>query len=99
MRQSLLQIGFVFFCIGFCLYSYLNEQNALTRVKMQLPQKEKELQMIREEMRRLSYQVDQFENPSHLIEIAHRPEFSHLKHPALKEILTVPDEALASCSD
>ncbi len=91
MRQLLIQIGVCFSVFGFCLYSYLDSQNALTQLKMALPQKEKEIQSLREESRRLSYQVDQFENPSHLIELAHRPEFSHLKHPVLREILTVPE--------
>lgn len=94
MKQFLQQAGVCFTVFGFCLYSYLDEQNALTKLKMQLPQKEKEIRMIREEMNRLSYQVDQFENPSNLIEIVHRPEFGHLRHPILREILTVP-EALA----
>lgn len=91
MKQLLMQMGVCFSVFGFCLYSYLDAQNSLTKLKMQLPQKEKEIQAIREEMRRLSYQVDQFENPSNLIELAHRPEFSHLRHPVLREILTVPE--------
>lgn len=91
MKQLLLQMGVCFSVFGFCLYSYLDAQNSLTKLKMQLPQKEKEIQGIREEMRRLAYQVDQFENPSNLIELAHRPEFSHLRHPVLREILTVPE--------
>ena len=94
MKQLLVQIGICLTVFGFCLYSYLEKQNTLKKMKIQLPQKEKEIQMIREENRRLSYQIDQFESPSHLIELAHRPEFSHLKHPILREILTVP-EALA----
>lgn len=91
MKQWLLQIGVCFIVFGFCLYSYLDAQNSVTKLKMQLPQKEKEIVAIREEMRRLSYQVELFENPSHLIELAHRPEFSHLRHPVLREILTVPE--------
>jgi hypothetical protein len=70
-------------------------QNELTHLKIRLPDVEKEIKLIQEENRRLAYEIDQFENPSHLIEIAHRPEFAHLKHPLLKEILTVP-EVLAS---
>jgi hypothetical protein len=66
----------------------------LTELKIRLPKLEKEVGLIREENRRLAYEVDLFESPSHLIEIAHRPEYGHLKHPLLKEILTVP-EALA----
>ncbi len=91
MKQLLLQMGVCFAVFGFCLYSYLDAQNGLTKLKMQLPQKEREILAVREEMRRLSYQADQFENPSHLIELAHRPEFSHLRHPVLREILTVPE--------
>ncbi len=91
MQQFLLQIGVCFAVFGFCLYSYLDEQNSIARLKMELPQKEKEIQGLKEELKRLSYQVDRFDNPSHLIELAHRPEFSHLKHPVLKEILTVPE--------
>ena len=96
MKQLLIQIGICIAVFGFCLYSYLEKQNTLTKLKIQLPQKEKEIQMIREENRRLSYQIDQFESPSHLIELVHRPEFSHLKHPILREILTVPEAFAAN---
>lgn len=89
-------MGVCFCTFCFCLYSYLEVQNNLTRVKMLLPQKEREIHAIREEIRRLSYEVGSFENPTHLIELAHRPEFSHLKHPVLKEILTVPEAFAAN---
>ncbi len=95
MKRLLVQIGICLTVFGFCLYSYLEKQNSLTKLKIQLPKVEKEIQMIREENRRLSYQIDRFESPSNLIELAHRPEYSHLKHPILREILTVP-EAFAS---
>ena len=91
MRTLLIQVGICLGVFGVCLYSYLDKQNTLTKAKIELPQLEKEIRMIREENRRLSYQIEQFESPSHLIELAHRPEFSHLKHPILKEILTVPE--------
>lgn len=91
MKTVLIQIGVCLSVFGLCLYSYLDRQNSLTKMKIQLPQTEKEIQLVREENRRLSYQIEQFESPSHLIELAHRPEFGHLKHPILKEILTVPE--------
>lgn len=91
MKSLGLKIGICFSVFGLCLYSYLQEQNHLVKIKMQLPQKEKEIESLREEMRRLSYQLDQMENPNRLIELAHLPEFRHLKHPVLKEILTVPE--------
>jgi hypothetical protein len=65
-------------------------QNTLTLLKIELPEIDQEIKLVREENKRLSYEIDQFQSPSNLIELAHRPEFSHLKHPTLKEILTVP---------
>lgn len=96
MRQLLMQIGVCFFVLGFCLYSYLDAQNDLTQLKMQLPQKEKEIQCIQEEMQRLSYKADKFENPSNLIDLAHKPEYRHLRHPVLREILTVSEPSFAT---
>jgi len=91
MKRLLIQISVCGIVFGLCLHSYLDHQNTLTKIKIQLPQLEKEIQLINEENCRLSYEVDRFENPTHLIEIVHRSEFSHLKHPILKEILTVPE--------
>ena len=95
MKGLLTRIGFCLALFGICLYSYLDAQNELTELKFALPEKEKEIRLIQEENRRLSFEIDRFESPSHLIELAHRPEYSHLKHPLLREILTVP-EALAT---
>jgi len=95
MKNLLLRLGFCFAGLGFCLYSYLEAQNDLTQLKIRIPEWEKEIRLVREENQRLSYEIDQFQSPSHLIELARRPEFSHLKHPLLKEVLTVP-EALAA---
>jgi hypothetical protein len=91
MKNLLLRLGFCFTVCGFCLYSYLDKQNDLTQLKIKLPEVDQELRLIREENRRLLYEIDQFQSPSHLMELARRPEFSHLKHPILKEILTVPE--------
>lgn len=95
MKSLLFRLGICLGFFGLCLYSYLDFQNQLTRLKIEIPTIEKEIYFIAEENRRLSYEIGQFQSPSHLIELAHRPEFSHLKHPLLKEILTVP-EAIAA---
>jgi len=91
MKSLLLKLGVCLTALGLCLYSYLETQNELTQLKIRLPEVEKEIKIVREENRRLGYEIDQFENPSHLIELAHHPEFSHLKHPLIREILTVPE--------
>jgi hypothetical protein len=94
MKSLIIRLGFCFVLCGFCLYSYLEMQNELTELKIKLPDVDQEFRLVREENRRLFFEIDQFQSPSHLIELVRRPEFSHLKHPLLKEILTVP-EALA----
>lgn len=95
MRSLLFRLGICLGVFGLCLYSYLDAQNQVTHLKIRLPEVEKEMKLIQEENRRLAYQIDQFESPAHLIELAHYPEYAHLKHPLIKEILTVP-EAFAS---
>ncbi len=94
-KHLLTKLGCCLLLSAIYLYSYFNTQNDLTQMKIDLPQLEKKIRSIREETGRLRYEIDQFENPTHLIEIAHSPEYSHLKHPLLKEILTVSEGFVA----
>lgn len=70
-----------------CLFSYLNQQNAVTKKRMTIPLLAKELKMIEEENTRLQYQIDQFENPIHLMHLASHHEYSHLKHPVRTDVV------------
>jgi len=76
----------------------LNRQNELTHLKIRLPQLEKEIKLISEENCRLQYEIDRIGSPTRLIELAHHPEFSNLKHPLMKEVLNLP-EGIALKSD
>jgi hypothetical protein len=76
---------------GFGLYSYVDKQNALTELRIAIPTVAKEIRMLNEENTRLKYEIELFESPQHLLELAKSCEFSHLKHPLLKEILTVQE--------
>lgn len=76
---------------GYCLYSYIDQQNALTELRMAIPAVTKEIKSIREENTRLKYEIKLFESPEHLLELSKSCEFSHLKHPLVKEILTVKE--------
>ena len=92
MTKNLLgRLGICVAVFGCSLFSYLDKQNEVAKTKMQLPEIERKIGALREETRRLRYEIDQFEDPSHLIELSHRPEFGHLRHPLLREILTVPE--------
>lgn len=89
------KIGFCLSVFGWALYSYLNLQNQLTYLKFQIPQVEKQIRSLEEENARLVYEIERFEDPAHLMELAHHAEYAHLKHPLNQEIVTV-FEALAT---
>ena len=85
----------ILFCSLFSfgmLYAYIDQQNKVTKLKIELPQLAKEIRELEEENTRLQYEVEMFENPSHLMTIAKRPEFSHLKHPTLNDICVIEKE-------
>lgn len=87
----------IFFCLllcSFCLYSYLNQQNRCTELKMKLPKLTKEIQAIREVNANYAYQIECFENPEHLLALANQPTYSHLKFPFAEEILTLKEGPL-----
>lgn len=82
----------LFVCVAaLCLflYLYINQQNAITRLRKQIPALSHEVQQIKQEVVRIQFEVDQFESPLHLMELARQPEYSHLKHPCIDEIITI----------
>ena len=87
--MMIIRLGFCLCLLTFCLYSYQNKQNELTHLKMKLPELSSQVQAICEENRLLQYEIEKRYSPNKLIELAHHPEFGHLKHPMMKEILTV----------
>jgi|GEM_PF-1123627 len=76
------------FIFSFFLYLYTHQQNELTKLRFRAPMIAKEIRVIREENKRLQYEIDQFENPQHLMTLARGSEFSHLKQPFIKDILS-----------
>lgn len=75
--------------LGVFLYAYINRQNRITQLRLTIPQLGKELEKMASENSRLRFEVDRIENPQHLMELARRPEYRHLKHPVAKEVITL----------
>lgn len=71
------------------MYAYIDRQNDLTELRLQFPQLAKEVKGIQEENNRLYYEIDRFESPIHLLELSRKPEFGHLKHPYLHDIIII----------
>lgn len=78
------------------IYVYIDKQNELTALRMEIPQLERQLHAIEEENIRLSYEINQFENPVHLMELSRKPEFSHLKFPSLDTVWVLADRETPS---
>ena len=79
-------------CIGLTgglLYTYVDRQNEITKLRLAIPQVAKAVKEIQEKNTRLQYQIDQFESPEHLMRLALRAEFAHLRYPTYKEVLTL----------
>jgi hypothetical protein len=83
----LLRISVCICGVGILLYGYINRQNGLTELRLQIPQLAKELKGIQEENTRLQYEIDRFESPILLMEMSRNPEFGHLKYPYLNDVM------------
>lgn len=94
MKESLytLQIFVCIFAAGIALYSYIDKQNALTELRIAIPVLAKEVKGIQEENIRLQYEIDRFESPIHLMELARKPEFGHLKFPYSPDVIILQSE-------
>jgi hypothetical protein len=90
-------IASILFCILIAwgtLYRYMAKQNELTELRLAIPSLSREVKQLIEENRRLKYEIEQFESPIHLMELARKPEFSHLKYPTLNEIIVLEEPSL-----
>lgn len=75
---------------GVTVCLFIDKQNELTELRLTLPALAKEVRQIQEKNIRLQYEINQFESPIHLMELARKPEFGHLKYPYLNTIMTIP---------
>jgi|EndMetStandDraft_5_1072996.scaffolds.fasta_scaffold905662_2 cell division protein FtsL len=84
----------IFVCIvavGITLYFYIDKQNEIVELRIAIPALAKEVKALHEENNRLQYQIDRFESPEHLMELARKPEFTHLKFPKGEEVIVLPE--------
>lgn len=77
---------------GLIVYKYIDHLNELTELQLSLPLLAKEIKEINEKNLELQYQIEQFENPLNLMELARKPEFGHLKQPVFNEIVILSNE-------
>ena len=90
-QSTFIRLGVMIALASLGVYFYIEKQNELASLKMKLPSLAQEIHRLREENQRLQYEVDGFESPCHLMELARKPEFSHLKHPLVQEVLAMQE--------
>lgn len=86
----LIRLFLCIFIFGVYLYLYVDKQNQLTELRLEIPPLTKEVRAIKEEIAKLQFEVDQFESPAHLMDLAQNPEYGHLRHPLVKDIVILP---------
>lgn len=88
-RTSLIGLSICLFFFAVCIYSYLDMQNAVTRLRIEVPKLAKELRSIEEENVRMRFAAESFENPQHLMMLARDKAFAKLKFPLAKEVVAL----------
>lgn len=88
-RGIFIRLSLCILILGVFLYAFIEKQNRITELRLQIPASARALQIVQQENVRLQFEVDQFENPAHLMELARSPTFGHLKHPLANEIITI----------
>lgn len=78
------------FIAAWTIYLLIEKQNALMELQLAIPVLEKDVKRIEEENTRLKYEIQFFESPTHLLELAQKPEFSHLKFPYQPDVILLP---------
>lgn len=76
--------------LALAVYLYIDARNQVMGLRLAIPHLQKELKTIQEDNERMQYEIDRFESPLHLMELARKPEFSHLKSPYLRDVIIVP---------
>ena len=80
----------LFLCVlifGASLYFYIDQHNRLTELRIQVPLLTKKLKMVEDENTRLLFEIEKFENPLNLMELARKPQYGYLKHPYVSDII------------
>lgn len=74
---------------GFLLFQTIRQQNTITALRLEIPKMTHQLREIEGENSRLRFEIERFENPAHLLQLAEDPCFSHLRYPQQGEVIVL----------
>ncbi len=85
------RLGCCLLAFAFALYLYINAHNHLIETQLAIPPLQKKIRDVTAENGRLQFEIDRFESPAHLMQLADQPEYSHLKPVYLPDILIISE--------
>lgn len=85
----LLRLLFCVLLAGSALFAYIERHNELTELRIRVPLLSKKLKDIQAENTRLHFEIEKFENPLNLMELSRKPQYAHLKHPYVNDIIHI----------
>lgn len=80
-KSRFFRLFFCFFYFGSLLYCYINKQNTITKLRLDIPRLWVLLRQLEQENVSLSFLLHKIERPDHLMEIAALPEYQYLEYP------------------
>ncbi|EPP35061.1 putative ftsL [Chlamydia ibidis] len=80
-KYRFIRLFFCFCFLGSLLYCYINKQNDLTKLRLEIPRLWSRLRQLEQENTTLIFLIDKLESPEHLMQIASLPEYSYLQYP------------------
>lgn len=75
--------------LSFLLFLYISEQNEILALRRTLPMLQNTLRDMQEENQRLTYSLEHFLNPKHLIQLSKDPAYGHLHYPSENEVVRI----------
>jgi hypothetical protein len=93
-KKRLLKIAVAILCCSIVSYEHIHGVNELTAMRIEIPQIERDIAMLSEEIEQLAYECQLAENPQHLLYLAKNPEFSDLQYPTQDDVIILAKEKL-----
>ena len=85
----------LFLCIffsAFLLCIYIDRQNELIQLKIELPLLAEQVKALEEENQILELKLNELHNPKNLLQYLRLPQLSHLKHPLPEDIVVIEEK-------
>ena len=71
------------------LYGVVREQNRLTRLRLIVPELEKQVRRLEEEKQALTFEVLRFRSAKNLWKLKDQPQFAEMEFPTSDEVLVI----------